>query len=216
MIAKPLSMALKSKQKFKKKQNEKLAKGKPQRPTKSTIKFAQNKDNSDNIAILMNLAYTETKESIAEAVMKYGKIQSIQMYNTNNVFTGKAKVTFVKLNKSIYNDEIIMSNKIVKVLREKKKVDTVTSCNRVILKNIIKTHKIVDVRKIIKEAGYKVANVKVKNTGDFLRNNGYCFVEFKGEEDTKKFVEEYENVKEKFGKESTVEYTNEKITKINR
>lgn len=206
---------LKNSYKNKKKPFTKRPSTKHKRQHKNTIQINQNKDKTDNVIVLMNLAYTETIESISSIFKKYGSIQNIQLYKTNDVFTGKAKITFVKLDKSVFHDEIIMTNKIVKVLREKKKVDTVTSCNRVILKNIIKAHKIVDVRRIIKDAGFKAVNVKVKNTGEHLRNNGYCFVEFKTSEDAKKFIDEYLNVKDKFGKESTVEFTNEKITKIN-
>ncbi|KAM0685673.1 hypothetical protein COBT_003113, partial [Conglomerata obtusa] len=173
--------------------------------------YKKNKIVDNNVITVMNLSYKESEESIRKCFSIYGEITNIEMCNDKQgKFLGKAKLTFVKkLNKDVLHKEIILNNKILKVLREKplETIETEQSVKRIFINHMNKEFKIIDIRNIIREyKNIKAIDIRVKNEGPKLRNPGYCFVEFKLPEHAVWFVENFGDIYTKFGADSKVEY----------
>ncbi|KAM0677477.1 hypothetical protein BDAP_001978 [Binucleata daphniae] len=200
--------------------NEKIEKQSKKYSKKSVWKT--NMDNKNAIVsqtniILANLSHKETKESIKAVFSKYGEIDGINFVkNKDNQFKGKALVIYKsKYDKGIFSEEITMSNKIIKVIRESIKIEkeTYKSQRRVFLNHMNKDYKIIDIRNIIKKyPKLKIKDIRIKNEGTKMRNAGYCFIEFKSDEQAKWFVDNFNDIRIHFGDKSRVEYSNEKIS----
>lgn len=169
--------------------------------------------------IALNLSHKETKETIQAAFSKYGDVEDVEIItNKDKKFQGKALIKYKNsYDRNVFAEEITMNNKIIKVVKEKikKESETNKSLRRVFLNHMDKDYKIIDLRNIIKKyPNLKVKDIRIKNEGPKMRNPGYCFIEFKKEEQAKWFVENFNDIRIHFGDRSQVEFSNEKISKI--
>ncbi|KAM0673556.1 hypothetical protein GVAV_002931 [Gurleya vavrai] len=178
----------------------------------SVIKIIKNETNE--IAVL-NLSFKETEETIKNVFSVYGEIEKIEFSDPKS---GKAKIKYKgKYNADLLRKEIIMSNKVLKIYRENAndEIKKETNMRRVFINHMDKSFKIIDVRNILREyKNIKVVDIKVKNEGVRKRNPGFCFVEFKSEEHAKWFVENFKDIRKRFGNESKVEFSIDKENKI--
>lgn len=179
---------------------------------------SKNKQPDNTELIIFNLSHKETEETIKSKFTEFGTIIFVQLImNKQNVFSGKAKIKFQgKVNNEIFNKEIILNNKILKILKPlKKEIETEPSNKRVFINHMNKSFKIIDVRKVLREIKeVKPVDIRVKNEGFKMRNPGYCFVEFKEENQAQWFIDHFDEFKNKFGEFSKVEFSNEKVKHI--
>ncbi|EOB14254.1 RNA-binding protein Musashi like protein 1 [Nosema bombycis CQ1] len=157
--------------------------------------------------IISNFSYKENEESIKKFLSDLGEVVDISLEkNKDDVFTGKAVVTFessVKIDK-----ELKLNNKILRVERIRKQV---VNDKRIFIGRIDMNLSIMDIRKVIKEAGARITDVRIRYEKDTHKNIGYGHLSFKTREDAVKFENSFQNIKKTLGPHSFYEYAKEKF-----
>ncbi|KAF7702798.1 Heterogeneous nuclear ribonucleoprotein D0 [Cucumispora dikerogammari] len=160
---------------------------------------------------LSNLSYKETKETIIEKMSKYGEIKSLKMEtNDNKIFTGACIIEYEVFNKAIFTDEITSDGRFVEIKRKLIK-NVVLSTTRLFISNIKKNLSREKIEAIF--LSYKLKpSVVVKNGGPRKRNAGFCFLDFRTEENARKFLNLKDKLKVELG-DFKVEKSKEKYNK---
>ncbi|EPR79441.1 RNA-binding domain protein [Spraguea lophii 42_110] len=154
---------------------------------------SENNENTTNLDIY-NLSYKTTKEEIKEYFEKYGKITNIKMFkNKNNFFTGICKIEFCDLKNIIFSKPLYFNQRLIEVFRKKEIKVGGESDTRVFLSNINKKLTKEDIRKTLKD--YKIRNIDLRSDQRKDRNFGYCFIQFKNEDEAHEFIKSYDNYK---------------------
>lgn len=166
----------------------------------------------ENKLIVHNLSFKETEESVAECFRQLGKVEKVILErNRKQVCTGKATVTFCSAfypgqENTMY--DLRLNGRLLRIERIKKQIRNKT---RLFISHIRKNIKIAELRMILKKAGYVPKSIKIDLNDN--RNRGYGFVEFHTSEQAEGFIKAFSTIKDTLGKDSFVEYSQEKQSK---
>jgi hypothetical protein len=163
----------------------------------------------ENRLIVHNFSYKETDQSVLKFFSQFAPAEKVVLEkNTKGFCTGKGTVTFATSYNPISDSKLYdlrLNGRLLRVERIKKQI---VNTSRLFISHMNKNLKIADLRLILKENNHIPKSIKIDLFDG--RNKGFGFVEFSSPQEANAFIEDYEVLKPKIGKESFVEFSQEK------